>query len=86
MSLIPQVKSRIGADHLQLAITTLEHNKYLKIAGYLGDSPATTTWMVSVMLRNSCQETRNNLRRMEKMGYVIADSNGSNSIRWRLKP
>jgi Mn-dependent DtxR family transcriptional regulator len=77
---------RIARHWQQMAITTADQARFLTIARYLGEMPATTTYMVSVMLRDNCQTARNDLRRMEKMGYVVADSNGSNSIRWSLKP
>ncbi len=86
MSVIKEVEIRIAKDWQTLAVTTRQQARYLAIARYLGDSPATTTYMVGLHMREACSIIRGDLRRMEKLGYVLADSNGSNSICWRLKP
>lgn len=86
MSIIKEVETRIARDWQMMNVTTNEQAQYLKIARYLGDSPATTTYMVGLHMREACSIIRGDLRRMEKLGYVLADSNGSNNICWRLKP
>jgi len=73
-------------DWRDMAITTLEHAQYLKIYHYLLGSHATSTWMVSRMLDDTCKNTRKALRQMERRGYVVSDSNGSNNIYWSLAP
>lgn len=77
---------RILKDWRQMAITSAEHHKYLKIAKYLSGSHKTSTWMVSKTLQEPCRDARKQLRKMERMGYVVAESNGSNSVYWSLKP
>lgn len=86
MSLLSENEYRIGKDWQIAAITSADKFQFLKIARYLGESPATSTYMVSLHLRESCDLVRRDLKRMEKLGYVVADSNGSNNIWWRLKP
>ncbi|CRM73239.1 MULTISPECIES: hypothetical protein [Pseudomonas] len=86
MSLLSENEIRIKKDWQMAAITTVDEARYIKIARYLGELPATTTYMVSLHLRESCDLVRRDLRRMEKHGYVVADSNGSNNICWSLKP
>lgn len=86
MSTLTDNEIRITKDWQTMAVTTAEQAQYLKIARYLGDSPATTTYMVGLHMREDCSIIRRDLRRMEKLGYVVADSNGSNNICWSLKP
>lgn len=86
MSDLEDVKVRIKEDWQQLSITSLDYHRFIQIANYLGHWPATTTHMVSVTLRCACAEARKHLRKMERMGYVAADTNGSNSIRWKILP
>lgn len=86
MSALTDNEIRITKDWQTMAVTTAEQAQYLKIARYLGDSPATTTYMVGLHMREDCSIIRRDLRRMEKLGYVVADSNGSNNICWSLKP
>lgn len=86
MSLLSENEIRISKDWQMAAITSADKFRFLKIARYLGESPATSTYMVSRHLRESCDLVRRDLKRMEKRGYVVADSNGSNNICWRLKP
>lgn len=86
MSPVLENEVRITKDHRQMAITTSEMSRYMKIIGYLAGSHATSTWMVSRHLGDSCKQARKDLRRMEGRGYVTADSNGSNNIYWSLKP
>lgn len=77
---------RLHRDWQALSVTTRNQVRFLKIINYLGESPATTTYMVSLHMRESCSIIRGDLRRMEKLGYVVGDSNGSNNICWSLKP
>lgn len=86
MSVIKEVETRIAKDWQTMAITTRQQAQYLAIVRYLGDCPATTTYMVGLHMREACSIIRGDLRRMEKLEYVLADSNGSNNICWRLKP
>lgn len=86
MSIIKEVETHIAKDWQTMAITTGQQAQYLAIARYLSDSPATTTYMVGLHMREACSIIRGDLRRMEKLGYVLADSNGSNNICWRLNP
>ena len=86
MSVLEENEIRIAKDWQTMTVTTTEQAQYLKIARYLGDSPATTTYMVGLHMREACPVVRRDLRRMEKLGYVVADSNGSNNICWSLKP
>lgn len=86
MSIIKEVETHIAKDWQTMVITTRQRAQYMKIARYLGDSPATTTYMVCLHMREACSIIRGDLRRMERLGYVLADSNGSNNICWRLKP
>lgn len=86
MSLLIENEIRIAKDWQMMAIDSGEQAQFLKIARYFGESRATTTYMVSLHMRESCSITRGDLRRMEKLGYVVADSNGSNNICWSLKP
>lgn len=86
MSVLEENEIRIGKDWQTMTVTTTEQAQYLKIARYLGDSPATTTYMVGLHMREACAVVRRDLRKMEKLGYVVADSNGSNNICWSLKP
>jgi len=86
MTPILENEVRMCKDWRQMAITTEEHARYLKIARYLEGCHATSTWMVSRHLGDSCKNVRKDLRRMEVLGYVIADSKGSNNIYWSLMP
>lgn len=86
MSVLTENEIRIAKDWQTMAIDSGEQAQFLKIARYLGELPATTTYMVSLHMRESCSIIRGDLRRMEKLGYVVADSNGSNNICWSLKP
>ena len=86
MSLLANNEVRIAKDWQMMTITTGEQAQYLKIARYLGEAPATTTYMVGLHMRESCAIIRKDLRRMEKLGYVTTDSNGSNNIYWALRP
>ncbi|MBJ2206160.1 hypothetical protein JFT33_06125 [Pseudomonas carnis] len=86
MSVLTENEIRIAKDWQAMTVTTNEQAQYLKIARYLGDSPATTTYMVGLHIREACSVVRRDLRKMEKLGYVVADSNGSNNICWSLKP
>lgn len=86
MSVLTDNETRIDKDWQAMSITTAEQAQYLKIARYLGGSAGTSTYMVSRHLREACSVVRRDLRKMEKLGYVAADSNGSNNIYWSLKP
>jgi len=81
-----EVETRIAKDWQTLSITSGDQARYLKIVRYLAGSHATSTYMVSRHLREACSVVRRDLRKMEKRGYVIADSNGSNNIYWSLRP
>ncbi|WP_434681326.1 hypothetical protein J3P77_09525 [Pseudomonas sp. R1-18] len=85
-TIIQIFEARLEADYRQLAVTTNERFLYSSAAYILSDSCATTTGYVGRRLGMTCQQTRKTLRRMEKQGYVVADSNGSNNINWRLNP
>ncbi|MBP5120972.1 hypothetical protein [Pseudomonas protegens] len=86
MSLLSKNEYRIGKDWQMAAITSADKYRFLRIARYLGNLPATTTYMVSLHFQENCDFVRRDLKRMEKNGYVVSDSNGSNNICWRLKP
>lgn len=86
MSLTLATEKRIVEDWRQLSITSADRVRFNKIVNYLGDVPATSTYMVARHLRESCDVVRRDLKRMEKRGYVVADSNGSNNIYWSLQP
>ena len=86
MSRLMGTEIRIAKDWQTMTITTSEQGRYLKIARYLGEALATSTYMVGLHMRESCAIIRKDLRRMEKLGYVTADSNGSNNICWALRP
>lgn len=86
MSALVENEIRIAKDWQSMAITTAEQARYLKIARYLGGSAGTSTYIVSRHLREACSVVRRDLRKMEKLGYVAAESNGSNNIHWSLKP
>ena len=86
MSVLNENEIRIAKDWQAMSITTVEQAQYMKIARYLGDSPATTTYMVGLHMREACSVVRRDLRKMERLGYAVADSNGSNNIYWSLKP
>lgn len=81
-----QVEIRIAKDWQMLSITSGDKARYLKIVRYLAGSHATSTYMVALHLREACGVVRRDLRKMEKRGYVTADSNGSNNIYWSLRP
>jgi predicted transcriptional regulator len=85
-TIIQIFEARLEADYRQLAVTTNERFLYSSAAHILSDSKASSTLYVSRQLGMNCQQTRKHLRRMEKMGYVQADSNGFNNIYWSLKP
>lgn len=86
MSALEENEIRIAKDWQMMTVTTNEQAQYLKIARYLGGSAGTSTYMVSRHLREACSIVRRDLRKMERLGYVMADSNGSNNIYWSLKP
>lgn len=86
MSVLTDNEIRIAKDWQTMAIDSGEQAQFLKIARYLGEARATSTYMVSLHMRESCSIIRGDLRRMEKLGYVTADSNGSNNICWALRP
>lgn len=79
------VEIRIEKDWQNMSITSGDRPRYLKIVRYLAGSHATSTYMVARHLREDCNIVRRDLRKMEKRGYVIADSNGSNNIYWSLR-
>lgn len=81
-----EFETRIAKDWQTMSITSGDQARYLKIARYLAGSYATSTYMVARHLREACGIVRRDLRKMEKRGYVIADSNGSNNIYWSLQP
>ncbi len=86
LSAAVEAEIRIEKDYRQMILTSSDRSRYLKIARYLGDSPATSTYMVALHLRKTCSVVRRDLRKMEKLDYVTADSNGSNNIYWALRP
>jgi DNA-binding IclR family transcriptional regulator len=86
MSAMEINEARIWGDYRQMAITTGELDRYRAIARNLASSHATSTYSLAKALDAPCADTRRELRRMERRGYVVADSNGSNNIYWSLKP
>lgn len=85
MSIVLLNEKRIVEDWRQMSITTPDRLRFNKIVRYLGESHATSTYMVSLHMRESCDVIRRDLKRMEKRGYVVSDSNGSNNIYWSLQ-
>lgn len=80
---LESIHSKIRNDYQHLSVTTSELAGFLALAGYLALSPA-CTYRVSLFYRQDCTSTRKALRRMERMGYVHGESNGSNNIVWSL--
>lgn len=80
-----EVENQIAKDWQSMSITSSDQARYLKIVRYLAGSHSTSTYMVSLHLREACGVVRRDLRKMEKLGYVVADSNGSNNIYWSLR-
>lgn len=77
---------RIEKDYRQMAITSTDRKLYMGIARYLSENSGSSTYMASRCLDIPCGRLRKYLRQMENRGYVIAISNGSNNINWRLMP
>lgn len=86
MSALEINEARIWGDYRHMAITTSELDRYREITRHLANSHATSTYSLAKTLGLPCADTRKELRRMERKGYVVADSNGSNNIYWSLKP
>lgn len=86
MTPVLEAEIRIEKDYRSMIVTTADLDRFLKISRYLGNSPATSTWMVHLHMAEDCRSVRKSLRQMEKLGYVTADSNGSNTIYWANRP
>lgn len=83
LSPLQENEIRIRKDYRTLSITTIEQSIFMVVARYLADHPA-CTYRIALHMKTDCHHIRPKLRRMEKMGYVIAESNGSNNIVWSL--
>ncbi len=83
LSPLQENEIRIRKDHRTMAITGLEQSLFMVVARYLDDRAA-CTYRIAKHMKTDCHHIRPKLRRMEKMGYVVAESNGSNNIVWSL--
>ena len=83
LSTFQENEIRIRNDYRTMSITDLEQSIFMVVARYLADHPA-CTYRIALHMKTDCHHIRPKLRRMEKMGYVSAESNGSNNIVWSL--
>ncbi|MEN5141108.1 hypothetical protein [Pseudomonas juntendi] len=77
---------RIEKIYRQANMTTVERQRYLDICVELALSHRHSTWALSRAMGEQCKPLRRDLRRMERHGLVVADSNGFNNIYWSLAP
>lgn len=77
---------RIEKIYRQANMTTADRNRYLDICVELAQSYRHSTWALSRAMGEECKDLRRDLRRMERHGLVVADSNGFNNIYWSLAP
>lgn len=82
---IKQIEQQIRHDYNQLRATTVDYYNFTEIARHLASGKA-STYSISRHFGVPCKDIRKILKRMEKLDYVAADSNGSNNIYWELKP
>lgn len=76
-------EARLLGLYRQMAVTGLDYDEFAALLQLLRAGGATTHYLARRKGR-PCASIRRALRRMERLKLVLAESNGSNSIFWRL--
>lgn len=87
MQLSPRQENeiRIRKHYRTCTITTVEQALFLEVVDVL-DVCAHSTQGVAWAIKTTTNHARKVLRRMQDMGYVTGESNGSNKTTWSLVP